>query len=182
MAVTDTYTFQNGESLPRYPYSPTPISFDINHRTKTLVTDARSGRRVTRKIGGERIEMTLKYPPMDEALLGDLLVFLRYVGGRNEPFALRMPILTEGPSGYSDASIHAGEYYNLSSASLTNQLVQYSGSAGIFRPPAREGLSTLRAWSANQPHLRCSLNNDVQVAQYGADGFVRLEVDVVERW
>lgn len=185
MAVTDTYTFQNGDVYPLYPLNPAPSSYEIKHKNTTLVSDTRSGRLVTRQVGGERIEVSLKYPPMQTADYAELLAFLRYVGGRNDIMAFRMPRL-RNDTAYTDSTLAVGEYYNVNHITNDNQLVQYLGdNAGtpIVRPEVRAGTTpALSVWSSYQPYLKCSLGTDIQVVEYAEDGFVRLEVDLVERW
>ena len=185
MAVTDTYTFQNGSTYPLYPPTPAPQALDIQHRNTTVVSDARCGRIVSRKVGGERIEVTVVYPPLHKTEYTDLLAFLRYVGGRNDIMAFRMPPL-RGDTSYSDTGFSIGEYYNINHASNDNQLVQYVGLNGptpLVRPLVRAGTTPLlQPWSVRQPYLKCSLNSDVQVVKYAEDGFIRIEVDLVERW
>lgn len=186
MAVLDTYTFQNGNSYPLYPLTPEPSSFDIKHVNTTLRSTARSGRVLTRQVGGERIEISLVYPPLHKSAYTDLLAFLRYVGGTDDEMAFRMPILRDDTPGYSDTSLRIGEYYNINHITNENQLVQYLGdNAGtpVVRPLVRAGTTPLlQTWNVYQPYLRCSLGSDVQVVEYGSDGFVRIEVDLVERW
>lgn len=185
MALLDTYTFQNGDEHALYPLTPEPLSYEIKHRNTTLVSDTRSGRLVTRKVGGERIEVSLKYPPMPTADYADLLAFLRYLGGRSDICAFRMPLL-RSDSAYTDTALAVGEYYNVNHITNDNQLVQYLGDdAGtpVVRPLVRAGTTpALSAWNTYQPYLKCSLANDVQVVTYADDGFVRLDVDLVERW
>lgn len=185
MAVTDTYTFQNGLNLPRYPLTPEPASIRIRHKNVTLASDPRSTRLQTRKVGGERIEVTVVYPPMATGDYAELLAFLRYVGGRHDHMAFRMPKLRDDTA-YSDSTVKVGEYYNINHVTNANQLVQYLGTDGptpVVRPLVRAGTTPLlSAWNLRDPYLRCSLKNDVQEVTYADDGFVRLEVDLVERW
>jgi hypothetical protein len=178
------HTWQNGDVAPIMPYDPAPSSFEIRHRRTVLVSDARSGRRVTRRVGGERIEVSLKFPPMQRGDYEPLLTFLRYVGDRNTIMAVRFPILTDGPSGYGETGLHLGEYYNINHASNNNQLVQLvSTGPTVVRPEDRQGNApVLQPWSVRQPHLKCSLDSDVVIVDYGADDIIRLEVDLVERW
>jgi hypothetical protein len=77
-----TYTFQNGTTLPVFPTSPAPVSWEIKHKRSALVSDARSHRRVTRRVGGERIEMTVRFPPMKTADCASAADFkpVNYVG------------------------------------------------------------------------------------------------------
>ena len=98
---------------------------------------------------------------------------------------MRWPLLRDDTN-YSDSSLSVGEYYNRNDATNNNQLMQYLGLDGatpIVDPPARDaGTLSLSAWSSYLPTLKCSLNTDGPVIEYGDDGFIRYSMDVIERW
>jgi len=110
----------------------------------------------------------------------ELTGFLNQLDGRNTLFALKWPTMVgTAPNEYNYV---AGEYYNRDTAVLDNQLVRWDG-AGID-PPARSGSYVKRRWSQTYgyPHLLCSLKSDVQTVNYGSNGYVRYDLDVIERW
>jgi len=180
-----TFTFQNSDGpYPLFPTTITPTSFELRHRRTTLVSDGRSMRRQSRSVGGVRIEGTFRYPPLPTADYEDMIAFFRQLDGRSTTFALRIPSLRSDNS--ADGSLRIGEYYNRASTTLANQLVQYVGLSGatiVCDPPARDtGTVTLRTHAQQLPTLRCSLATDNPSVEYSDDGFVRVSLDVIERW
>ena len=182
MAIA-TYTFQNGEVLPKFPEDPTPTAWGIKHRKKIVSSESRSQRRTTRTVGGGRISLSLDFPPLSQDDSFSILEFLRYVEGGNVVFALRMPLMLN-TSSYSDTTLHRGEYYNIAHASNANQLVQLVDTTPtVVAPNVRAGTTpTLSQHNVYQPHLKCSLSGPSQTIRYGNDGFVKISIDVVERW
>jgi len=181
-----TFTFQNGDGpYQLFPTSIEPESFDIRHPRRTLVADARSMRRQSRSVGGVRIEATFRFPPMHKDSYADFAAFFRLIDGRHTIFAMRWPLL-RSDSAYNDTSLRIGEYYNRNDASNNNQLLQYlglSGSDPVVDPPARDtGTLSLSAPNSYLPTLKCSMNTDAPVIEYGSDGFIRYSMDVIERW
>ena len=182
-----TFTFQNSDGpYPLFPTTITPTSFELRHRRTTLVSDGRSMRRQSRSVGGVRIEGTFRYPPLPTADYEDMIAFFRQLDGRSTTFALRIPSLRSDNA--ADGSLRIGEYYNRTSTSsaVANQLVQYvglSGSTIVSDPPARDtGTVALRTHAQQLPTLRCSLATDNPSVEYSDDGFVRVSLDVIERW
>ena len=180
-----TFTFQNSDGpYPLFPTTITPTSFELRHRRTTLVSDSRSMRRQSRSVGGVRIEGTFRYPPLPTADYEDMIAFFRQLDGRSTTFALRIPSLRSDNA--ADGSLRIGEYYNRASTTLANQLVQYvglSGSTIVSDPPARDtGTVALRTHAQQLPTLRCSLATDNPSVEYSDDGFVRVSLDVIERW
>ena len=180
-----TFTFQNSDGpYPLFPTTITPTSFELRHRRTTLVSDGRSMRRQSRSVGGVRIEGTFRYPPLPTADYEDMIAFFRQLDGRSTTFALRIPSLRSDNA--ADGSLRIGEYYNRASTTLDNQLVQYVGLSGatiVCDPPARAtGTVTLRTHAQQLPTLRCSLATDNPSVEYSDDGFVRVSLDVIERW
>ena len=180
-----TFTFQNSDGpYPLFPTTIIPTSFELRHRRTTLVADSRSMRRQSRSVGGVRIEGTFRYPPLPTAAYAEMIAFFRQLDGRSTLFALRIPSLRSDNA--ADGSLRIGEYYNRASTTLDNQLVQYVGLSGatiVCDPPARAtGTVTLRTHAQQLPTLRCSLATDNPSVEYSDDGFVRVSLDVIERW
>ena len=180
-----TFTFQNSDGpYPLFPTTIIPTSFELRHRRTTLVADSRSMRRQSRSVGGVRIEGTFRYPPLPTAAYAEMIAFFRQLDGRSTLFALRIPSLRSDNA--ADGSLRIGEYYNRASTTLANQLVQYvglSGSTIVCDPPARDtGTVALRTHAQQLPTLRCSLATDNPSVEYSDDGFVRVSLDVIERW
>ena len=180
-----TFTFQNSDGpYPLFPTTIIPTSFELRHRRTTLVADSRSMRRQSRSVGGVRIEGTFRYPPLPTAAYAEMIAFFRQLDGRSTLFALRIPSLRSDNA--ADGSLRIGEYYNRASTTLDNQLVQYVGLSGatiVCDPPARDtGTVALRTHAQQLPTLRCSLATDNPSVEYSDDGFVRVSLDVIERW
>ena len=112
-----------------------------------------------------------------------ILEFLRHVEGGNVIFAIRIPLMLS-TSSYTDATLHRGEYYNINHVSNDNQLVQLvDTSPTVVAPDVRAGTSpVLSTHNVREPHLKCSLSGPVQTVNYANDGYVRLSIDVTERW
>ena len=183
MAIA-TYTFQNGDNYPLFPTDPPPTSWDIKHTQRTVVSDSRSQKRSTRAVGGPRIEATFNFPPMRQDNTFGILEFLRYVEGGHQIFAFRMPLMLP-TSSYSDGTLHVGEYYNINHVTNDNQLVMLldDDTTDTVHPPVRAGTTPLLSLhTAYEPHLKCSLKGPAQVVKYASDGYVRVSIDVVERW
>lgn len=181
-----TYTFQNGDGpYQLFPTSIKPESFKIKHARTTLVADSRSMRRQTRSVGGVRIEMSITYPVLSRADYETFIEFFRLIDGRHTIFAFRMPLLRDD-SAYTDTTLRIGEYYNRSSSTLNNQLMQYLGLDGadpVVDPPPRDtGTVSLSTANTYTPTLKCSLNTDGPSVEYGADNFIRYKLDLIERW
>jgi hypothetical protein len=182
-----TFTFQNSDGpYPLFPTTITPTSFEIRHRRTTLVSDGRSMRRQSRSVGGVRIEGTFRFPPLPTTDYATMIAFFRQLDGRSTTFAFRIPSLRTDNA--ADSNLRVGEYYNRSStdSAVANQLVQYvglSGSTIVSDPPARDtGTVALRTHAQQLPTLRCSLATDNPSVEYSDDGFVRVSLDVIERW
>jgi len=153
---------------PLLPESPAPVSYEIRSKTNTLSSESLSGKIITRKIGGQRFEMKLVYPPMQKTDFGTIISFLNEQDGKNGIFYIRIPTLS-GSQG------SAGEYVNYDNHTKTYQVA----SNGVDTIP-----DTLIAGGnvvTSTVYMRVSLTNDVQTVSYGPDGTVRIEIDVVER-
>ncbi len=153
---------------PLLPESPAPSSYEIRSKTNTLRSESLSGKILTRKIGGQRFEMSLVYPPMQQQEFGEIISFLNEQDGQNGIFYIRIPTLS-GSEGSK------GEYVNYDNHTKLYQVA----SNGVDTIP-----DTLVAGGnvvTSTVYMRVSLANNVQTVNYGNDGTVRIEIDVVER-
>ena len=66
---------------------------DVTIKTKTItqVAEARSFRRVTRKVGGQRWELTLKSIQISDNLIRKAFAFQARLEGRHKPFSIVLP-------------------------------------------------------------------------------------------
>jgi hypothetical protein len=153
---------------PLLPTSPAPVSYKITSKVNTLKSESLSGKILTRKVGGQRFEATLVFPPMNKGAFNAIHAFLMEQDGSNGIFYVQIPTFgtTHGV---------AGEYVNYS-----NHTKMYMvKSDGVDTYP--DQIVTGGTVVSNVTYLRCSLRNSVQVIEYGTDGTVRLEIDVMER-
>ena len=153
---------------PLLPESPAPVSYEIRSKTNTVRSESLSGKILTRKVGGQRFEMTLVYPPMQKTDFGEIIAFLNEQDGMNGIFYVRIPTLS-GSEG------SAGEYVNYDNHTKLYQVA----SNGVDTVP--DTLVTGGNVVTNAVYMRASLANDIQTVNYNPDGTVRIEIDLVER-
>ena len=155
---------------PILPEVPSPVSYEFKSKVNTAKSESLSGKILTRKIGGQRFELTLKYAPMTKSEFGEIAAFLNEQEGCNGIFFVRIPQL-------GDTLGAAGEYVNYDNH---NKLYQIKSDGVNVYPDAIVDVTS--ATQVNNPvYLRCSLKGNVQQITYSADGFVRFEIDLVER-
>ena len=153
---------------PLLPTSPAPVSYNIKSKVNNLRSESLSGKILTRKVGGQRFEATLVFPPMNRGAFNDIHAFIMEQEGSNGIFYIEIPT-------FGDTHGVAGEYINYSNHTKTYMVK----SDGVDTYP--DQLVTGGTVVSNVTYMRVSLRNDVQVIEYGTDGTVRLELDVVER-
>lgn len=152
---------------PLLPIYPDPVSFRITSKVKTLSSESLSGKVLTRKIGGQRFEATLVYPPMTRTQFAPIHAFLMEQAGMSGLFYIKIPVFGTAAGG-------VGEYYTYD----THTKVYMCASDGGDYPPKLVAGGTAEI---DPVYMRVSLKSDVQSIEYGRDGLVRFEVDVMER-
>jgi hypothetical protein len=153
---------------PLLPTSPAPVSFKIMSKVNNLKSESLSGKVLTRKIGGQRFEATLVFPPMNKSAFNPIHAFLMEQEGAAGIFYIQIPT-------FGDTHGVAGEYVNFNNHPKT-YMVKSDG-VDTYPDPLVTGGTVVSAVT----YMRVSLRNDVQAIEYGADGTVRLEIDVMER-
>jgi len=153
---------------PLLPTLPAPVSYEIKSKVTTLKSESLSSRIVTRKIGGQRFEATLVFPPMNKGDFNEIHAFLMEREGANGIFYIKIPT-------FGSSAGATGEYINYSNS---DKLYMVKSNGVDVYPDQLVPGGTVEM---NNVYMRCSLKNDVQVISYGRDGIVRLELDVVER-
>lgn len=153
---------------PLLPTSPAPVSYKIKSKVNNLRSESLSGKILTRKVGGQRFEATLVYPPMNKGSFNAIHAFLMEQEGQSGTFYIEIP--TFGPT-------HGlpGEYVNYNNHSKMYMV----GSNGVDTYP--DPIVTGGTVVSNVTYMHVSLKNSVQVIEYGTDGTVRIEIDVEER-
>lgn len=151
---------------PLLPVSPEPASFKITSKVNTLKSESLSGKILTRKIGGQRFEATLVYPPMTRSEFSPIHAFLMEQAGMSGVFFIKIPV-------FGTSSTGVGEYYN-----YTNSTKLYMRKTNGGDYPIKLGGGSA---VTNNVYMRVSLKSDIQSIEYGRDGLVRFEIDVMER-
>ena len=152
---------------PLLPIYPDPVSFRITSKVKTLSSESLSGKILTRKIGGQRFEATLVYPPMTRTQFAPIHAFLMEQAGMSGLFYIKIPV-------FGTAAGAVGEYYT------------YSSHTKVYMCASDGGDYPTKLVAGGTPeidtvYMRVSLKSDVQSIEYGRDGLVRFEIDVMER-
>lgn len=152
---------------PLLPVSPVPVSYTLRSKVKTLKSEALSGKILTRKIGGQRFEATLVYPPMTRTQFAPIHTFLMEQAGMSGLFYIKIPV-------FGATAGAAGEYYNYDNST---KLYMCKTDGGDYPTKLVSGGTA----EINNVYMRVSLKSDVQSIEYGRDGLVRFEIDVMER-
>ena len=92
---------------PLMPTAITPASYTIISKHNVLRSESVSGKILTRKIGGQRFEFTLAFPPMTRSQFSPIHAFLMEQEGSSGIFYVQIPT-------FSDSATTAGEYCNYS--------------------------------------------------------------------
>ena len=151
---------------PLLPISPAPVSYNIRSRVNTLRSESLSGKILTRKVGGQRFEATLVFPPMNRGDFNEIHAFLMEREGNSGIFYIKIPT-------FGDTHGATGEYVNYNN---DNKTYMIKADGGPYPPKLVSGGAL-----SNTTYMRVSLRNNVQVIEYGSNGIVRLEMDVEER-
>ena len=153
---------------PLLPTSPAPVSYKIKSKVNTLRSESLSGKVLTRKIGGQRFEATLVFPPLNRGDFNAIPAFLMEREGANGIFYIEVPV-------FGDTHGDVGEYINYNNHDKLYMVK--TGGVDTYPDQIVSGGTAV----SGVTYMRCSLRNSVQVVEYGSDGTVRLEVDVEER-
>lgn len=150
------------------PNSPAPVSYKITSKVNTVKSESLSGRIMTRKVGGQRFEATLVFPPMNRNQFHDLHAFLMQQSGSNGIFYVEIPT-------FGDTHGAVGEYVNYDDHAKMYMVPH--GEAAVYPEQLVAGGTIVPSVT----YMRCSLRNNVQFIEYNSEGVVRMEVDVEER-
>ena len=151
---------------PVLPTSPQPVSYKITSKVHVLKSESLSGHIRTRKVGGQRFEATLVYPPMNKNAFNEIHAFLMSQEGSAGIFYVQLPTFGEVPGG-------PGEYFNKTNHS---KLYMHKGDGAAYPDLLYAG-----GTEATETYMRCALKNSIQVIEYKPDGTVRIEIDLEER-
>lgn len=154
---------------PLLPTDISPKSYTIKSKHNVLKSESLSGKILTRKIGGQRFEFTLVFPPMTRSQFSPIHAFLMEQEGMAGIFYIQIPT-------FSDSPTNAGEYANYNNH---NKLYMLTGATTTMPEQITSGGSLVN--SGTGVYARVSLARGITEIQYAEDGFVRFEVDLVER-
>ena len=154
---------------PIMPTDPSPTEYNFKSKTKSLSSEAISSKILTREIGGQRFDLTLKFPPMLPSEFAALEAFLTS-RSRNDIFYVEIP----APTGTAGEIV--GNYINYDNDTKLHKVTEISPT--VVYPLMRNVGGNI---VSNSVYLKCSRSRDIQAVKLSSDGFVRFEVDLVER-
>ncbi len=158
-------------SFTELPAYPKPATMKIRPRQRTKSSQAMNGKILTSEYGGHVFELTLTYAPMLRSDAADLMAFLHAMRGRGGIFLVPL----DPPTG--QGGVRVGNFAKFSNDTKIH-VITATSPAVVVSPPARVPGGTL---STGGLKMRCSLTSDLQVIDLGANGLVRLELDLIER-
>lgn len=155
---------------PILPKSPAPSAVKISSKSRSVVSQAESGKILGRAKGTSYYEMELTYPPMRRDQFGPIRAFLED-NARPKVFYVEVDPLT-GVAGEI-----VGNHINFDNDTKLH-LVTGATPLTTVTPPMRNigGLIV-----SSPVYMRCSLKNDVQKLSLAKDGLVRFEINLEER-
>jgi hypothetical protein len=154
---------------PLLPVSPVPQSYRWKSMRKSVHSDAISGKRLTRKRGGQWWEVTIIFPPLPRDVFAPIVTFLN-ARDKDDIFYVEVPATTKTAGAVSGNMINFDNDTKLYEVVSTGPLVTTPGEilgGGIA--------------GGTPAYLKCSKRRDVQEVKLDDDGFVRLEIDLRER-
>ncbi|WP_417451276.1 hypothetical protein [Kordiimonas sp.] len=152
------------------PSQPRPVSVRVRPHQRTKSSQAMSGKILTNEYGGHFFEMTLVYPPMLRAHAAELIGFVHAMRGRGGIFYVPLDQLT---------GLEGAVTGNFARFDNDSKIHVITGTDPLtVSPPARVPGGNLVTTGLK---MRCSLANDMQEINLGANGLIRLEIDVTER-
>ncbi len=150
---------------------PAPAGLRIQSSHRSRISQAESGRILSRSYGGQFYQVSLVYNPMKREDAGPIIAFLHSRKGRDSIFKVEL-------SGLAEASgARLANFANYDDDTKLHLITKTTPSLEVT-PPARASGSVL---VTDTVYMRASLTRDVQEVSLGRDGLVRLELDLIER-
>lgn len=155
---------------PILPNSPAPSAVKISAKSRSVVSQAESGKILGRSKGTSYYEIALIYAPMRRNQFGPIQAFLE-ANARPNIFYVQIDPMT-GVAGEI-----VGNHVNFDNDTKLH-LVAATTPLTTVTPSMRNvgGLVV-----SNPVYMRCSLKNELQQLSLGKDGLVRFEINLVER-
>ena len=155
---------------PILPSSPAPHAIKISVKSRSVISQAESGKILGRAKGIAYYEMALIYPPMRRDQFGPIHAFLE-ANARPNIFYVQVDPMT------GTAGEIVGNHINFDNDTKLHLITSISPSTAVTPPMRNVGGLII----SNPVYMRCSLKNDVQQISLGKDGLVRFEINLVER-
>lgn len=155
---------------PILPNSPLPSAIKISVKSRSVISQAESGKILGRAKGIPYYEMALIYPPMRRDQFGSIQAFLEE-NARPNIFYVQVGPMT-GVAGEI-----VGNHVNFDNDTKLHLITGTTPSTTVTPPMRNVGGLII----SNPVYMRCSLKNDVQKISLGKDGLVRFEMNLVER-
>ena len=157
--------------LPALPATPAPAAVRVQSRHRTRVSQAESGKMLTRAYGGQFYEVSLEYGPMKRADAAPLIAFLQSRQGRDSEFKVEL-------TGFQEVTgAEVANFGNYADDTKLHLITQTSPSLNVY-PAARLSGGTFHT---DTVYMRASLARDVQEVNIPRDGLIRLSIDLIER-
>ena len=153
---------------PILPIKPVPSTYIVRTKTTSFRSEALSSKILTRQIGGQRFEFTLKYPPMLRSKFAEVEAFLTCRSTNDIFYVEILPV-----TGISGEVV--GNYVNFDNDTKIHKIISVSPT--VVYPDMRNvgGLII-----SSPVYLRCSRKGNIQSTEIKTD-FVKFEVDLEER-
>lgn len=155
--------------IPTLPTSPAPSAVKFRLKSRSVVSQAESGKMLGRSKGTSYYEMTLTYPPMRRDQFGPLAAFIEE-NARPAIFNVTVDPLT------GSAGEVVGNHVNFDNDTKL-YLVTGTGPTTVTPPMRNTGGNIV----TSPVTMRCSLMSDNQQLSIAKDGLVRVEINLVER-
>jgi len=153
------------------PMVPAPAEMTVRSRQRTKISQAESGRILSRAYGGQYYEVSLIYNPMKRSDAAPLIAFLQSREGRNSIFKVEI-------SGFAaTVGSNVANFANVDDDTKLHMIAE-TDPAVILSPEPRFTGATL---STDQVFMRASLARDVQEISLARTGLIQPRIDLIER-
>ncbi len=158
-------------SLDALPMVPAPAEMIVRSQQRTKVSQAESGRILSRAYGGQYYQLALRYNLMKRSAASALIAFLQSREGRNDIFKVEITGL---------AAMTGNNIANFANVDDDTKLhlIAETDPTTILSPVPRFTGATL---FTDQVFMRASLQQDVQAVSLVRSGLIQLSVNLVER-
>ena len=158
-------------SLDALPVVPAPAEITVRSRQRTKISQAESGRILSRAYGGQYYEVVLHYNPMKRSDAAPLIAFLQSREGRNSVFKVEISGLA------ATAGSNVANFANVDDDTKLH-LITETDPTPVLSPEPRFSGATL---FTDQVFMRASLQQDVQEIALARTGLIQPRIDLIER-